>query len=169
MKTSALTLGALPFLSAASKFVSFENHDFVNLLENQHIRHGYYGNECLRNELASSKLKSVRIDRFLNPEGDMTLAEMTGPYGNLRIFYNEKEVLIQHGTDITQLNDLNSGEVRWIIENKLAIGKPKAGQNKINDFSECIILKNKGEVCIYSKRIEMMQVSESNELTVLIV
>lgn len=168
MKTSALTLGALPFLSATSKFVSLENIDSVQLLENQHIRHGYYGNEYLQNELASSKLKSVRIDRFLNPEGDMTLVEMTGPFGNLRIFFNEKEVLIQRESDIKQLNSLTSGEVRWIIENKLAIGRIEAGDKIIKDFSECVILKNQGEACVYSKSFEMIQVSGSNELVVLI-
>ena len=169
MKSTGLALGGISLLPVTSKLISFENSDSIRLLENQHIRHGYYGNECLRNELTSSKLNSISIDRFLNPEGDMTLADMTSPSGNLRIFFSDKEVLIQEEGNIRQVNDLKAGEIKWILENRIALGKTVSGFKGINEFSECIFLRNTGEFCIYSKRIDQIQDSEKNELIVLIV
>lgn len=150
IKNASLFIGGLSLLPAVSKAVILDKSKAAVLNVNEHIRHGYYGEECIENSISGPILRKLRIDRFLNPEGDMLLLDIDSVYGKLRLSICKEEMLYEYQNEIdvidrsVNLNEtsLNSGQIRILT---------KATSNKVmeRNFVEGVLYSFSDSNCYY--------------------
>ena len=115
IKSSLFGFGGISMLSFINKTWTFPpiNH-FITLEENVHIRHGYYGKEFINNELNIHRLKSIRIDRFLSPSGNMKLFDIEHSDFQLKLgLIDQRTILINDGEQTKEIDFKGSNEVLW--------------------------------------------------------
>ena len=96
ISSSILVMAGLSAFPIKSHLISFEKKEIKRLRFNEHNRHGYYGNEFIMNEFDIDGLRSIRIDHFENPEGDMTLFQITLEKENILVSAFPDETVISH-------------------------------------------------------------------------
>jgi hypothetical protein len=122
IKTGFIAAGGLVALPSFSHIIEVTTHSIHILKENRHIRHGYYGKEFINNLLNTSSLKSARIDRFENPEGNLLLFDLELAEGNVRIAMEKREFLIQSGDSLERIDKQSlKTSLHWLSDDRLAL------------------------------------------------
>ncbi|MEQ8323174.1 MAG: hypothetical protein RIC15_07340 [Vicingaceae bacterium] len=77
-------------------FLSDNALQLVKLKVNEHIRHGSYGDEFIENLLPGGTGIRLRVDRFLNPDGDMDLYQINNSGRKTHVAVQGKQILIDN-------------------------------------------------------------------------
>ncbi len=107
---SALTLGGISLIPVRAFSLNPSSFYLSKLKMNRHNRHGYYGTEFITNTFGDEYLKSIRLDVFDNPDGDMSLLDIN--YRGKRLFISilSDELIISTENDTREFTFNNSSD-----------------------------------------------------------
>lgn len=138
IRTSVLTFSGLTAVPLVVKALNFQSGSgTIRLYENIHIRHGNYGDECRINTIEHSKVRSIRYDRFRNPDGDMLHYEiqMTSGIVNLAIISSLLDLCVDGRIYEYDLTDLK-GDFQEFKDFSITLGSLELSTNQLGLLPE---------------------------------